>query len=434
MLTSITTRAQQNGIQFEKNLKWEEVQKQAKKQNKYIFLDCYTTWCAPCKYMNDSLFTKAEVGEFFNQHFVNARLQLDTTKNDDVFTRQQYASAHNILEQYKIKSYPAYLFFGPDGNIIHRAVGATSDPKVFIDKAKDALNRDKQYYTLLEKYGSGTKDSAMIKYLAIEAHEFGDDEMSASLVNEYFQLVANIYDRENLSFIGQLTKRSTDKGFEIYLQHAKSVDSVIGKYQAERKIMNIIMGEDSNILAANQKALAGLDYIGTINGKPQYGRDPGKPLPNQLDPDWKAMRNGIQSKYGSYYADRLVTWTKIGYYNRREKWGDYVQNVILYVENYRDDISVSQLNSFAWDVFIHSESKKELTAALEWSKENFDETKNSSSRLEFIDTYANLLYKTGQTSEAINYEEMAVRIAVGDDKDLCIKTLEKMKKGLKTWD
>jgi len=39
------------GIQFIKSSSWEQVLQKAKAENKIIFIDCYTTWCAPCKAM-----------------------------------------------------------------------------------------------------------------------------------------------------------------------------------------------------------------------------------------------------------------------------------------------------------------------------------------------------------------------------------------------
>ena len=40
---------QQNGICFHDNKPWKEVLELAQKENKYIFMDCYTSWCGPCK-------------------------------------------------------------------------------------------------------------------------------------------------------------------------------------------------------------------------------------------------------------------------------------------------------------------------------------------------------------------------------------------------
>ena len=39
------------GIKFE-NGTWAEILAKAKKENKYVFLDAFTTWCGPCKWMD----------------------------------------------------------------------------------------------------------------------------------------------------------------------------------------------------------------------------------------------------------------------------------------------------------------------------------------------------------------------------------------------
>ena len=45
----------------------------AKAENKLVFVDCYTSWCGPCKYMLNNVFVLPEVGAFFNEHFVNVK-------------------------------------------------------------------------------------------------------------------------------------------------------------------------------------------------------------------------------------------------------------------------------------------------------------------------------------------------------------------------
>jgi len=49
-----------------------------------------------------------------------------------------------------------------------------------------------------------------------------------------------------------------------------------------------------------------------------------------------------------------------------------------------------------------------------------------------IDTYANLLYKAGRNREAIEWEEKAVRLSVGRDREIT-DHLAAMKAGQATW-
>jgi hypothetical protein len=69
--------------------------------------------------------------------------------------------------------------------------------------------------------------------------------------------------------------------------------------------------------------------------------------------------------------------------------------------------------------------------ALGWAKHASD----TSNEPAFLDTYANLLYKSGNKEEAIATQEKAVAITKekGEDAEELQSTLDKMKKGVKTW-
>ena len=85
------------GINFEK-LTLEEALIKAKTENKYVFVDCYTTWCGPCKRMTEFVFPSEKAGCYFNPKFVC--IKLDMGKDD----RRKFG------EQYKIVAYPTFKF------------------------------------------------------------------------------------------------------------------------------------------------------------------------------------------------------------------------------------------------------------------------------------------------------------------------------------
>src|SRR5205807_219920 len=75
--------AQENtGIKWTEGLTWEQVKEKAKKENKYIFLDCFATWCGPCKLMDKEIYTNDTVGSYFNDKFISVKVQMDKAKND----------------------------------------------------------------------------------------------------------------------------------------------------------------------------------------------------------------------------------------------------------------------------------------------------------------------------------------------------------------
>ena len=69
--------------------------------------------------------------------------------------------------------------------------------------------------------------------------------------------------------------------------------------------------------------------------------------------------------------------------------------------------------------------------AISWSEKSIAGTERNNPA--FLDTYANLQYRIGNTKQAIEIETKALSLAPDTDKDSYIETLGKMKKGEKTW-
>ena len=78
-VTFNTTFAQEKGIRFvDNNLK--NALKQAKQENKFVFVDFMATWCGPCKRMMAETFSAPVVSEYFNKKFVNIQIDVDKEK------------------------------------------------------------------------------------------------------------------------------------------------------------------------------------------------------------------------------------------------------------------------------------------------------------------------------------------------------------------
>ena len=75
MSLGITANAQE-GVKFEE-LTFKEALAKAKAENKLVFMDCYTSWCAPCKRMLNTVFVTKEAGDFFNPRFVSVKYDME---------------------------------------------------------------------------------------------------------------------------------------------------------------------------------------------------------------------------------------------------------------------------------------------------------------------------------------------------------------------
>ncbi len=110
---------------------FEQVLAKAKRENKLVFMDCYTVWCGPCKKLAKEVFPQKKVSTFFNDNYVS--LTMDMEKGEGI----------ELAQYYNITAYPTLLFLDASGEVVDRIEGAV-DADRLIEKGKAALNRKKQ--------------------------------------------------------------------------------------------------------------------------------------------------------------------------------------------------------------------------------------------------------------------------------------------------
>src|SRR5260221_4295998 len=94
------------GVEFQKDLSWEEIKAKAKEEHKFIFVDLYATWCAPCKQMDRIEYTDNDLGNFLNKHFISLKVQIDSLKEVDNYIRTEHPYAGAMMARYKVAGLP----------------------------------------------------------------------------------------------------------------------------------------------------------------------------------------------------------------------------------------------------------------------------------------------------------------------------------------
>lgn len=443
------------GIHFESGMNWEEIKEYAKRSNKYIFVDAYTTWCGPCKKMDKEVYNNDSVGKYLNEKYISIKLQIDSTTQDSPAVRKRYSMAGIFMDQYKITEYPSYLFFSSEGILIYRDRGFKNVER-FVKLCEEALNRENISLSKeLQVYKSGIAvPTASLLKLAKYTKTLGDLQLSKRIASEYISVTDHselldiekiyfIYDyasnknladslanqykctileksddlqilsRVNLIFLSRFPYilKSKDRLFKIFYQYPKKIDSVLGISDfATQTLIEIIQKEE-------------LDNKFIVKAEPVI-----------KTPNWTALTKQLKKKYPKINCKFIVLDYKVKYYNQLKDWPNYCLALIEKVENYGAfgpiPVVDFNLNNLAWDLFEHASGAHELEVALKWSDSAISLCKNSN-KPNWMDTKANILYKLGRINEAIDLENQAILL---DPKHIDFQeNLKKMKAGRPTW-
>lgn len=151
LLAIVSQMTYAQGIQFFKGT-YEEAKAKAKKENKKIFVDAYTTWCGPCKKMAAEVFPTKEVGDYFNKNFICMKLDAENEKD------------HGFFQSYTASSFPTYFWVDADGVLLDKQSGSTS-PSGFVTMAKNAVNNSlgNTMNKLKARWDSGERNPQLVR-------------------------------------------------------------------------------------------------------------------------------------------------------------------------------------------------------------------------------------------------------------------------------
>ena len=165
------------GMKFEENKSFKDLLAIAKKENRLLFVDAYTTWCGPCKMMAKNVFPEETVGNFYNANFINSKIDMEKGEGID------------LAKQYNVRAYPTYLFINGDGELIHR-VTSYFPPEEFIAVGKDAVDPAKQMGALKKKFEAGNKDPEFLKSV-IKIFAFSDADLATKAAAKLYEVKKN---------------------------------------------------------------------------------------------------------------------------------------------------------------------------------------------------------------------------------------------------
>ncbi|MCK0131398.1 thioredoxin domain-containing protein [Flavobacteriaceae bacterium F08102] len=356
--------AQEYNINFHHDLKWKKALKMAKKQNKLIFVDAYTTWCGPCKTLAKEVFTQEKVANYFNENFIN--LKVDMEKGEGI----------TLKDTWKVSAYPTLLFINADGVIEHTVVGASGADE-FLRYAKMALDDDLKAINLQKKYDEGNREPTfMYNYLfSLRLGYLKDKEREVA--NAYLASLTkdDLLKVEYWDFIKDFVNDPSSKKFEYIVTNRQKLYDVVGKEAVNEKIYNTYADQ-----------LQSWSYW--IEGNAPFETEKEESIINFLQ----------ASDYDK--APTLLSKLLANKYKREGKNELYLAT-LDYIVQFNLEKSPRAIVDYASTVLKHFESSNiALAKALNWINIADAKEKRVEHRVAILETKSKLLTKLGNKTEA----------------------------------
>lgn len=377
MLLSARLYAQDNIKFFEGTLA--ELKAEAKKQNKPVFIDCFTTWCGPCKMLATKVFTDKAVADFYNKNFIS--YELDMEKGEGLA----------FAKEYKVTGYPTLIYINPEGQILYRNIGAGS-AEYFLSEGKRAADPELNAVALMAKYKNGQNDTAFLRQFALTYASIDEDQAESAL-KTYWKSVSGdqFLDKSNWELIERAETDIHSRAFQYLVKHK---DKFIARYDTDN-----------------------VEY--TIIGKAQHAISKAADIKDEI---LYADSHKLLAASNLPWVKANLPYNEMNYYGKMDMWNEFVATANKEID--KEGKTAETYNNIAWMIFQMTDKKEPMRQARLYAELSLKADRSFYN----LDTYANILYKQGEKADAIKAAEEAIKLAdaAKQNCDATKKLLDKM--------
>jgi thiol-disulfide isomerase/thioredoxin len=361
------------GVVFKK-MTWAEAKKEAKASKKNIFLDAYTSWCAPCKMMEKDVFVDATVGSFFNEHFVCIKMDMEKGKGID------------LARVLNIHAYPTFIFADEKGNVLHIDAGGKSIAQT-LEMGNLSLDVKERMAAQDEKFSQGGAADPDFLRIYIDKRFALQNNSHQAATEAYLALQNDFSLPENMDFILKYVQNPASKGFSYLLENKAAFVKQFGKQKIDSKIETCVYNE-----LYKGEARAGVEAMEKILQK-QYGERAG------------------------YYLARY----KIIYAKNMFDIPNFLANSEAYFKEFPPE-DPAEWSAIALYSTAFPRDKNTLQIALTWVEKGIKQEDNYDCRL----AKARIFQYMGKNRKAKKYAQQAAAFATknGEDPTKALKLLE----------
>jgi len=213
IVAMISCSAVAQGIEFVE-LSWQDALAKAKEENKLLFVDAYAQWCGPCKKMAKYEFTQESVGDYYNQNFVNLKLDMETP------------NGRTFDAAYPVSAYPTMFFLDGDGKVVRKIKGGQKADQL-VSMAKGVVNSYDYSADYKVKYDEGDRSYETVYNYVKTLNQSGKPSLAIS--NQYLRSEPELTDDQRLAFIAESATESDSKIYDQLLEQKKAAITLLGE-------------------------------------------------------------------------------------------------------------------------------------------------------------------------------------------------------------
>lgn len=339
----------------------------AAQERKLLIIDFYTTWCAPCKVLDKTIFRNDSVAARIGQDFVVLRYDAERD------------TPHHLSLKHHIASYPTTIVMNADGKLIRKMYGLGS-----------GISLLENYLNLLQE--SRSLDSQQI-YLSGYS-PIVDESLYPAFYKRYVRRIADIKPGD-LSEYWKDHHPDNEVGFDIFAYFGRAPKEIVDYFLAHKTTFESQFGQaDVTFVIAN---LVSERFSKAIKEKSEAG--------------YKAAIEFAATHLTAREQEIYIQAYELEMNMALGRW-DRAASIVK--ERIRlKKIDENGINYFCWTVYEQCSDQKKIMQALQFMKSVIN-TKPSYATL---DTYARLLAKSGAKADAVTVMKQAIEMGKAGGED-----------------
>ncbi len=198
----------------------------AEKEGKLIFINGYTTWCLPCKVMEEEVFSLGQVARHFNSKFINVSVDLEK------------GIGPILAARYGAEVIPSYYFISHDQTLVYQFAGLQGVADI-LDHADEAHMPERLLQAWELRYLEGDRKPDFLFNYIDHLDQTGDIRFD-KVLDEYLEGQSDWTTSKNMRLVYRFANGVDNALYDHLIVNRKMYEKMMGKDDFDAKIERLV--------------------------------------------------------------------------------------------------------------------------------------------------------------------------------------------------